>query len=450
MAPTRFETLELRTLLDATLNNGLLTVTGTDNAETISINPQAAQIIVDIGGSQTPFTAADVARISIDARGGDDTVTVNVNRPTTILGGAGADNITGSDGGEDNVLGGAGADTFSGRGGNDTFTWNPGDGNDVIDGNAGNDTHIFNGSDGDEIMNVTPNGARVRLTRNLGNIVMDIGTFENVTINALGGNDTVNGANGLQPLLTQLTVEGGAGNDVLNGGDGNDLLNGGDGNDVIDGNRGADSSFMGAGDDTFIWDPGDGSDFVEGQDGFDTMLFNGADIDEVFDASANGSRLRFTRNIGNIVMDVGTTEKVDLRALGGNDATTIHDLSATAVTNVVVDGGDGNDSFVGSALHETFLGGAGNDTAVFGDGDFLDMGAGTDELSFFASPDFDNIHLDAKSRGSDTDVIFHGNVGLQSAVFNNGEVVTIHTVAGPDKVKVHKRAEELWTVNVVV
>ena len=47
---------------------------------------------------------------------------------------------------------------------------------------------------------------------------------------------------------------------------------------------------MGAGDDTFVWNPGDGSDTVEGQDGLDTMLFNGANINEKIDISANGER----------------------------------------------------------------------------------------------------------------------------------------------------------------
>ena len=111
--------------------------------------------------------------------------------------------------------------------------------------------------------------------------------------------------------ITQLTIDGGAGNDVLLGGDGNDLLRGGDGNDFVDGNRGADVALMGAGDDTFQWDPGDGSDIVEGQDGADTMLFNGANISEKFDLSANGSRLRFTRDIGTITMDTAGVETVD-------------------------------------------------------------------------------------------------------------------------------------------
>jgi Ca2+-binding RTX toxin-like protein len=442
------ETLELRTLLSASLDNGVLTVTGTDNAETIQINPLAAQIIVDIDGAQTPFTAADVTQINIDALGGADTVTVNVNRPTRILAGAGADNITGSDGGNDDVFGNTGADTFSGRGGDDRFTWNPGDGNDQIDGDDGNDTHVFNGSNGAEIINVTPNGSRVTLTRNLGNIIMDIGGFENVVVNALGASDVVSGAVGLV-TLTNLTFNGGDGDDQLNGGDGIDQLNGDAGNDLIDGNRGNDVAHMGDGDDTFVWDPGDGSDLVEGEAGFDTLRFNGSNGDEIFDASANGSRLRFTRNVGNIVMDVGTTEKIDLRALGGNDQTTIHDLSATDVRQVVVDAGEGNDTFAGSSLHETFLGGGGDDSAVFGEGDFLDMGAGTDELVFFASSGNDNIHIDRKSRGGNDEVIFHGNVGNQSAVFNNGETITVHTAGGRDKVKVHKRAAEIWDVNVV-
>ena len=47
---------------------------------------------------------------------------------------------------------------------------------------------------------------------------------------------------------------------------------------------------MGAGDDTFVWNPGDGSDTVEGQAGTDTLLFNGANVDEKIDISANGTR----------------------------------------------------------------------------------------------------------------------------------------------------------------
>ena len=45
---------------------------------------------------------------------------------------------------------------------------------------------------------------------------------------------------------------------------------------------------MGAGNDTFVWNPGDDNDTVEGQAGIDTLLFNGANIAENIDISANG------------------------------------------------------------------------------------------------------------------------------------------------------------------
>src|SRR4029078_8235522 len=86
------------------------------------------------------------------------------------------------------------------------------------------------------------------------------------------------------------------------------------------------------GDDTFQWDPGDGSDIVEGQDGTDSMAFNGANIAEKMEASANGQRVRFTRDIGNIVMDLNDVETINVKALGGVDAVTVDDLTGTAVT----------------------------------------------------------------------------------------------------------------------
>ena len=70
-------------------------------------------------------------------------------------------------------------------------------------------------------------------------------------------------------------------------------------------------AYLGSGDDTFVWDPGDGSDIVEGQAGRDTMLFNGAAAAEHVDLSANGRRLRFFRDVGNITMD--TNESRDGR-----------------------------------------------------------------------------------------------------------------------------------------
>jgi hypothetical protein len=95
--------------------------------------------------------------------------------------------------------------------------------------------------------------------------------------------------------------------------------------------------FGGSGDDTLVWDPGDANDLVEGQAGNDTMEFNGAAGNEAFEASAVDGRLRFTRNLGNIVMDVDGTENVDLRALGGADTAVVNDLTGTDVAKVNID-----------------------------------------------------------------------------------------------------------------
>ena len=136
------------------------------------------------------------------------------------------------------------------------------------------------------------------------------------------------------PRSSRSSVDGGAGNDTILGTNGIDLLLGGDGDDFVDGQQGNDVAFLGAGDDTFQWDPGDGSDTIEGQEGTDTMLFNGNGANELFEASANGGRLLFTRDVGSIVMDANDVEVVDLNALGGTDTITVNDLSGTDVSEL--------------------------------------------------------------------------------------------------------------------
>ena len=86
---------------------------------------------------------------------------------------------------------------------------------------------------------------------------------------------------------------------------------------------------LGAGNDTFVWNPGDDNDTIEGQDGTDAMVFNGSNIDEIIDISANGQRVRFTRNIATVTMDLDGVERIDFNALGGTDAITVNDLSGT-------------------------------------------------------------------------------------------------------------------------
>ena len=371
-------------------------------------------LVVNMNGGDDTFTAgnglAPLISLTVDGGDGNDTIT----------GGDGNDMLIGGDG-NDTIIGGRGNDTVIGGDGNDTFVWNPGDGSDVVEGQGGADTLQFNGSNVNENINLSANGSRLRLSRDVGNVTMDVNGVEQVNVaalggadtltvndlsgtgvtgvnldlagtpgsgtgdgqadtvivngtaqadavqitgsgtsytvaglpaivavqgsegandqlvvNALGGNDSVTAA-GLPATVVGLTVDGGAGNDTITGGDGNDMLIGGDGNDTIIGGRGNDVAFLGAGNDTFVWNPGDGSDTVEGQGGTDTLQFNGSNANENIDLSANGSRLRLFRDVGNVTMDVNGVEQVNVAALGGADTLTVNDLSGTGVTAVNLD-----------------------------------------------------------------------------------------------------------------
>jgi Ca2+-binding RTX toxin-like protein len=159
-----------------------------------------------------------------------------------------------------------------------------------------------------------------------------------IAVDARRGDDLVriDDGNGTFTDSIPTTLDGGDGNDTLAGGQGAETLLGGDGNDTLDGNKGNDRAAMGAGDDTFVWDPGDGSDTIEGQEGADTMVFNGADLSEKIDVSANGNRVRFFRDIATITMDTAGVERIDFNALGGADTVTVNDLTGTDVSSVNV------------------------------------------------------------------------------------------------------------------
>jgi Ca2+-binding RTX toxin-like protein len=365
--------------VSSTFDSGVLTVFGDSLDNSITVSRDAAGRILVNGGAVnvaggTP-TVANTTLIRVFGQDGNDVITlseVNGALPAAnLFGGAGNDVLTGGSGG-DQLFGQAGNDTLLGKGGsdllfggseNDTLTggdaddqvfgqagndrmiWNPGDDTDLNEGADGVDTVEVNGGNGAEQFTATANGTRVRFDRvTPAPFSIDIGTSEKLVLNANGGDDSFSATGNLAALIA-ITVDGGAGNDTLLGGNGADVLLGGDGNDLVDGNQGNDVALMGAGNDTFQWDPGDGSDIVEGQDGTDTMLFNGSAANENMDVSANGSRVRFTRNVGNIVMDLNDVESIVAKTLGGTDNVTVNDLSGTDVVNVapdlgIVGGGD--------------------------------------------------------------------------------------------------------------
>jgi len=279
----------------------------------------------------TAFGTADADHVTLESPGGFPTV--NGFAAQVLVEGAESANDTvnvSTLGGDDTVT--TGREVF----GPESYN---------VDGGEGHDVARYNGTSLDDSIDVVANGTEASTVSPLASR-LDVTAVEELNIFGLGGTDTITGTGNLAPLTT-ITMNGGDDGDVLRGGNGADVLIGGPGDDSVDGNQGADTALLGAGDDTLQWDPGDGSDVVEGQAGADTLAFNGSNIAENIEISANGGRLRFTRNIASIVMDLNSIEHVAFRALGGADNVVVGDLTGTDVDNVDVDlaatggGGDG-------------------------------------------------------------------------------------------------------------
>ncbi len=310
--------------ITASFSSGVLTEFGDAANNTIVTSRNAAgQILVNGGAVPITGGAATVANTNlIEAFGqaGDDTISLNESNgalpAAELFGGDGNDTLTGGSGndllfgqagadilfgglgndqlfggdGKDILTGGPGNDQVFGEAGNDVMIWNAGDGSDLFEGGSGDDIALVNGGNGAETFTITPNGTRVRFDRVApAPFTLDIGTTESLVLHAGGGDDVITAGNGLASLIS-LTLDGGDGNDTITGGDGADQLIGGAGNDLVTGGRGNDTASLGDGDDTFVWNPGDGSDSVFGGAGSDTLLFNGSNVGEKIDISANGSR----------------------------------------------------------------------------------------------------------------------------------------------------------------
>jgi Ca2+-binding RTX toxin-like protein len=470
--------------------NGAEVFTTTANGTRVRFDRVSpAPFSIDIGTSE---------KLVLNANGGDDSFSATGNLAAliqiTVDGGTGNDTILGSNG-ADLLIGGDGNDFIDGQQGNDTaflgagddvFQWDPGDGSDTVEGQDGFDTMLFNGSNIGEVFDVSANGGRVRFTRNIGNIVMDLNDVETIDLNALdgadmttvndlsgtdltkvnvhlaavggggdaqadavivagtngddaiqvlgngtsfsvvglpalvtvdgsegandslvvntlGGNDNIN-ASTLVADVVKLTIDGGTGNDTILGSRGADMLLGGDGNDFIDGQQGDDVAFLGAGDDVFQWDPGDGNDTIEGQDGTDKMLFNGANIAENIDISANGGRVRFFRDVANITMDLNDVEAIDFNARGGADNIVVGDLSGTDLVSVNLDlaGVEGSGVADGATDTVTVTGTNGADTiAIVGSAGNVTVAGLPAVVNIKATDPTDGLTLNALG-GNDT------------------------------------------------
>ena len=170
----------------------------------------------------------DLADVDVAGRGGTDFIQGSgIN--DVIDGGAGNDfvaaflNPTGT---RDVMRGGPGADTL---------IWNPGDGSDRMEGETGDDTIEVNGGDVDEQFEVNPGAERGRVSFDRVDPApfnLNIGTAEDLVVNAAGGNDRITGSDRLARRIRSSYL-GEEGLDRITGTDGRDRLFGGSDSDLI-------------------------------------------------------------------------------------------------------------------------------------------------------------------------------------------------------------------------
>jgi Ca2+-binding RTX toxin-like protein len=163
--------------------------------------------------------------------------------------------------------------------------------------------------------------------------------FKRISILGGAGDDSmeIDDANGVFTDSELTTIEGGPGKDEIRGGAGAETIRGGPDADTVDGGGGVDAVSLGDGDDVFRSGPGGGSDVVEGEAGGDRLVIDGSEAAESFGLSANGARLRATRDAEGAAIDANGIEAVDINPLGAADAIAIAPLAGTAVGKVNVD-----------------------------------------------------------------------------------------------------------------
>jgi RTX calcium-binding nonapeptide repeat (4 copies) len=182
------------------------------------------------------------------------------------------------------------------------------------------DTVIADGTPAGDNIKVTSN-ALVHTIEGLGArvVIKQTDPGEKLVVNGLDGDDTID-ANLLGRDTMQPFLDGGAGKDFLIGSPGDDQITGG---------RDVDVALLGNGLDTFNWTAGDGNDIVEGGAGDNFLRMTGSAAGEHFDVSPVGGRIRLTRDVGNVVLDLNRMTRLVVTPAGGADTMHVADLSGT-------------------------------------------------------------------------------------------------------------------------
>ncbi|HEX5619364.1 MAG TPA: hypothetical protein VFX51_13150 [Solirubrobacteraceae bacterium] len=156
---------------------------------------------------------------------------------------------------------------------------------------------------------------------------------DRLTVFGRAGSDSIL-ANANAGANVALTLDGGAGPDVIDGSAAADTLVGGADTDVVTGRQGDDIVDLGDGNDRFTRSPQDGFDRVEGGAGTDTISAVGSTADDFIEVSGLVARTRVRDGLTEA--NLGTVETVEVNPLAGTDNVTVQDLTGTATRTVNV------------------------------------------------------------------------------------------------------------------
>ncbi|MEZ0581333.1 calcium-binding protein [Nocardioides sp. MH1] len=207
---------------------------------------------------------------------------------------------------------------------------------------------------------------------------------------------TIVGAGSISGTASRDVIVGSPGDDDINAGGGNDLICAGDGDDVVADGAGKDIVYLGAGDDVLLAALAkDSGDAVYGDAGSDTASYELRTVPVKVNLATTS-----TADDG----AVGELDKlVDIEnAVGGHG----NDTLVGTVDGNVLQGRGGNDTITDLSGADVVLGGDGDDTVAqpktVDPGDYLEGGAGTDEISY-AARTADSGEIELRLAGTSAD-----------------------------------------------
>jgi Ca2+-binding RTX toxin-like protein len=211
------------------------------------------------------------------------------------------------------------------------------------------------------IITMCNNQIEVLATFNSNNpLFFNASTVTDIQVRTRGGNDIVL----TTPDVTKtMTIDGGAGNDLLTGGGGRNVLIGGTGNDILYGAAGDDVLFGNAGNDDLIGGAGndvlvggDGNDILDGGTGRDVLI--GSQDDDRLDGGSDDDVL-----IGGVTIHDNDIVALDaVMSIWGSSASfdsrvaTLTGTGGLLQPGVAVFDDDDNDTLVGGAGRDLYFG----------------------------------------------------------------------------------------------